>query len=107
ESIEEGKPIIFGPDRYLGGWTATQTGRDLILWDGYCPTHQKILPEHIGLLREEYPGAVVMAHPEVNPSTATEADIILGTGAMIRHAGENPAKDPGTAIFTLDRMAGP
>ena len=91
ESIEEGKKIIFGPDRYLGGWTASQTGRDLILWDGYCPTHQKILPEQIRRLREEYPGAVVMAHPEVNPSVAAEADIMLGTGGMIRHAGENPA----------------
>ncbi len=91
ESIEEGKKIIFGPDRYLGGWTASQTGRDLILWDGYCPSHQKIFPEQIEILKEEYSGTVVMAHPEVNPSVAAEADIILGTGAMIRHAGENPA----------------
>ncbi len=91
KSIDPGKKIIFGPDRYLGGWIARRTGRDLILWDGYCPSHQKILPEQIRALRKQYPGAVVMVHPEVNPSIAAEADILLGTGGMIRHALENPA----------------
>ncbi len=92
ESIEKDRKIIFGPDRNLGGWIASQTGRELILWNGFCPAHMKILPEQIRALRAKHPGAVVMAHPEVAPSVAAEADIMLGTGGMIRHAGENPAK---------------
>ncbi len=91
ESIPEDRKIIFGPDKYLGGWVSLRTGRPMILWDGFCPSHQKILPDEIRKLREEHPGAVVMVHPEVNPAVEAEADEVLGTGAMIRFAGESEA----------------
>lgn len=91
DSIPAGRMIVFGPDRFLGGWVASQTGREMILWRGYCPTHQRILPEHIEKMREKHPGAVVMVHPEVHPRTAALADEVLGTGGMIRFAGESAA----------------
>jgi quinolinate synthase len=91
ESIPEDNKIIFGPDQYLGGWVSVQTDRSMILWNGFCPSHQKILPEEIGALREQHPGAVVMVHPEVNPAVEAEADIVLGTGSMIKFAGESDA----------------
>lgn len=91
ESIPEEKKIIFGPDQYLGGWVSMQTGRSMILWNGFCPSHQKIMPEEIRELREKYPGAVVMVHPEVNPAIEAESDIALGTGSMIKFAGESDA----------------
>ena len=91
DSIPEEKKIIFGPDQYLGGWVSLQTDRSMILWDGFCPSHQKIMPEEIQALREQYPGAVVMVHPEVNPAIEAEADITLGTGSMITFAGESDA----------------
>jgi quinolinate synthase len=89
ESIPEGKKIIFGPDQYLGGWVQGQTGREMIIWNGYCPSHQRIFPEQIEKLRKENPDAVVMVHPEVNPEVAGTADQVLGTSGMIRFAGES------------------
>lgn len=91
ESVPAGKEIIFGPDKYLGAWAAGLTKRELRLWNGYCPTHQRIMPDEIRRLRRENPGAVVMVHPEVNPLIAAEADVLLGTGGMIRFAGSSDA----------------
>jgi quinolinate synthase len=91
ESIPDEVKIIFGPDQYLGGWVSEQADRDMILWNGYCPSHQKIFPEEIRALKQEHPDAVVMVHPEVNPAIEAEADIALGTGGMIRFAGESDA----------------
>jgi quinolinate synthase len=89
ESIPEGKKVIFGPDQYLGGWVQGQTGREMIIWNGYCPSHQRIFPEQIEKLRKDNPDAVVMVHPEVNPEVAGTADQVLGTSGMIRFAGES------------------
>jgi len=91
DSIPEDEKIIFGPDQYLGGWVSLQTDRSMILWNGFCPSHQKIMPEEIRALRERYPEAIVMVHPEVNPEIEAEADVTLGTGSMIRFAGESDA----------------
>jgi quinolinate synthase len=91
ETIPADREIIFGPDRYLGGWVSSQTGREMIIWEGYCPSHQKIFPEQIEALRAQHPGAHVIVHPEVNPAVASLADAVLGTGGMIRYAGESGA----------------
>ena len=101
-----GREIIFGPDRYLGGWVAKQSKREMILWQGYCPTHQKIYPDQIHALREKHPGAVVMMHPEVNPQVADLADVVLGTGGMLRYVQESPAKTfiVGTEVGMVCRL---
>jgi quinolinate synthase len=93
QSVPEGKAIIFGPDKYLGGWVAGQAGRSMILWQGYCPTHQKIHPEHILEQRRLHPGAIVLVHPEVNPAVASLADAVLGTGGMIAYVEKSPARE--------------
>jgi len=92
-AVPEGKTIIFGPDRYLGAWVAAKTGREMILWQGYCPTHQKIHPEHILEQRKAHPEAVVMVHPEVNPAVAAAADVVLGTGGMLSYVEKSPARE--------------
>jgi len=106
ESIPEDREIIFGPDRFLGGWVAAQTGRDMILWKGYCPSHQRVFAEQIRGLKKTHPGAVVMVHPEVNPAIAAEADVVLGTGGMIRFAGESEATTfiVGTEVGMIHRL---
>lgn len=91
ESIPEGSEIIFGPDMYLGNWVSKQTGREMILWKGYCPAHQKVFAEQIRGLKKNHPGAIVMVHPEVNESVKAEADAVLGTQGMVRLAGESEA----------------
>ncbi len=93
QAVPEGRPIIFGPDRYLGAWVAAKTGREMILWQGYCPTHQKIHPEHLLEQRKAHPEAVVMVHPEVNPAVAAAADVVLGTGGMLAYVEKSPARE--------------
>lgn len=84
--------ILFLPDRNLGSWTAEQTGKRLILWEGFCPTHQRILPEHIDALKAAHPEAVVMAHPECRPEVRRLADVVMSTSGMVRYAKESPAQ---------------
>ena len=105
-SVPRGTKIIFGPDKYLGGWVAERTGREMILWQGFCPTHQKIYPENILEQRRKHPGAVVMAHPEVNPEVASLADAVLGTGGMIAYVEKSPARTfiVGTEIGMVYRL---
>ncbi len=78
--------VLFVPDKYLGQWVISQTGRDMHLWPGYCPTHERILPQHISGLKQKYPGARAVAHPECRPETAAVADAVLSTGGMCRYA---------------------
>ena len=92
ESLPEDKEIIFVPDKYLGGYTAQQTGRKMILWQGYCPTHQKILPENIRKRREEYPGGVVLVHPECSAPVINEADQVGSTGFIVNFCSESDKK---------------
>ena len=91
-SLPKDKQIIFVPDKYLGRYVAEQTGRDLILWPGYCPTHALITAEDIKALKAERPDAIVMAHPECNEQIADVADEMLSTGQMLKFVKESPEK---------------
>ncbi|HOM60989.1 MAG TPA: quinolinate synthase NadA [Anaerohalosphaeraceae bacterium] len=86
------RPILFVPDQHLGQFTAERTGRSLILWPGYCPTHLRITAEEIRAARRKYPGALVLAHPECGPEVRRLADELLSTGGMIRFAGQSRAE---------------
>ncbi len=86
------KKIIFVPDQHLGMFVQERTGRDMILWPGYCPTHVRIQPEDIHKARQDYPGAVVLAHPECNQDVRAAADELLSTGQMISFAGKSSAR---------------
>jgi len=88
ESLES-EEVLFIPDQYLGEYVSTQTDKKLHLWPGYCPTHMRILPEHISELRKMYPRATVVVHPECRPDVIALADKALSTGGMIRYAREN------------------
>ena len=78
--------VLFVPDKYLGAYTAKKTGKTLILWDGYCPTHAKILPEHVLAKKKEHPGALVMAHPECRQEVCEVADVVCSTEGFINHS---------------------
>jgi quinolinate synthase len=83
ESVDA-KEIIFVPDQYLGHYISTKTGKKMILWPGFCPTHARIMPEYIIKLRHEYPEAKVVVHPECRPDVIALADEVLSTSGMIR-----------------------
>ncbi|MCX7788165.1 MAG: quinolinate synthase NadA [Spirochaetes bacterium] len=76
------REIIFLPDRHLGAYVQAKTGRQMVLWPGYCPTHARITPQEIRALRNRYPNAVVLVHPECPSDTIEEADEVLSTGGM-------------------------
>jgi quinolinate synthase len=105
-SIERHRPIIFVPDRNLGLYVTRETGRDLILTSGYCPTHVRILPEHIADLRQRFPEAEVMAHPECLPAVVEMADVVTSTSGMVRYARESNTQVliVGTEIGLLHRL---
>jgi len=102
----EAKEIIFVPDQYLGHYVSTKTGKKMILWPGYCPTHVRIQAEDIHRLRKIYPRAEVMVHPECRPEVVAIADFVLSTGGMIRHARSSQAAEiiVGTEIGMIYRL---
>jgi quinolinate synthase len=93
EAFADAEEIIFVPDKYLGQFTAEKTGRDLILWEGYCPTHAKLMDTDIEAARKLHPGAPVMSHPECTKPVRDASDAVLSTGQMCRYVRENPAQE--------------
>lgn len=102
----EAKQILFIPDQYLGHYVSTQTGKEMILWPGYCPTHLRIQAADILRLRREYPKAEVMVHPECRPEVIELADVILSTGGMCRHTRSSQAREiiVGTEVGIIHRL---
>jgi len=93
ESLPTDRPILFVPDASLGEYAAEQAGRDdVILWRGFCPTHHRILAEHIEARRREYPEAEVLVHPECTRDVREMADFVGSTSQIIRRVGESDAE---------------
>ncbi len=86
------RPVLFLPDRNLGAWVARETGREMILWPGFCPTHMWITREAVAARKLEFPGAEVIIHPESRLEVIDLADAVLSTGGMLRHVRESPAR---------------
>ncbi len=106
ESLDEANEILFVPDQYLGDYIGSKTGKKMILWPGFCPTHLRIQPQHIVRLRQEYPQAKVIVHPECHPEVISLADEVLSTGGMCRYIKESEAEDiiVGTEIGIIHRL---
>ena len=71
---------------------AERTGRNIILWPGYCPTHIYITEDDIQQARQTYPQAIVMSHPECSAPVRDMSDELLSTGQMLKFVGKSPAK---------------
>ena len=85
--------ILFIPDQYLGNYVATQTGKKMSFWPGYCPTHTRILPQHIIRLKQEHSQAKVLVHPECRPEVIALADEVLSTGGMCLYANRGDVSE--------------
>lgn len=107
DHMKEDKEIIFVPDKYLGTFVAGKTGRNFILWEGYCPTHARIMPEDIQKQKEKYPDAEVLVHPECSPALTAIADKVLSTEGMCRYAAASSKTEfiIATELGILHRMA--
>lgn len=104
--LKDAEEIIFIPDKYLADYVSKKTGRRLISWDGYCPTHVKILPEDIIRQIRARPKAKVMVHPECTGEVISLADAVLSTGKMCKYAKESDAKEliVGTEVGIIHRL---
>ncbi len=91
-SLPADKPVIFVPDRHLGQFVAEKTGRDIILWPGYCHVHVAITEDDIKNAKAKYPDAIVMAHPECTEPVKELCDEILSTGQMLKFVASAKAK---------------
>lgn len=104
--IPSDQEVIFVPDRNLGTYVAGQLERDLILWEGYCPTHERLLPEHVEATRRQYPDGVLVVHPECRPSVVEMADYVGSTTGILTFCRESDADCilVGTEVGILHRL---
>ncbi|MBL0712407.1 MAG: quinolinate synthase NadA [Desulfosarcina sp.] len=84
----DAEEMLMTPDRNLAMYAAARTGKQIHIWDGYCPTHERLKPADVETARRSHPGAVFMAHPECRPEILDMADVIASTSGMIRHAAQ-------------------
>lgn len=100
------KEIIFVPDKYLARFVSDQVRHDFIVWDGYCPIHAGIIPEHIIKAKQLHPQAKVIVHPECRPELTALADIVTSTEGMCRYVKESAETEfiIGTEIGIISRM---
>jgi quinolinate synthase len=106
ESLDA-QEILFVPDQNLGSYVSAKTGKKMILWPGFCPTHAVMIrPERIRELRQEYPQAKVVVHPECTPEVIALADEVLSTGGMCKYAQRDEVKEMivGTELGIIHRL---
>lgn len=89
KQLPEDRPILFGPDQNLGGYINQMTGRKMDLWNGGCHVHARFSKEALLQLKEQYPNAKVLAHPECKQSILQYADVIGSTQALLNYAKEH------------------
>ncbi len=79
------QPIVFGPDRHLGRWVEGQTGKKMVLWNGFCIVHEQFNARRLAALQAEYPDAQIIAHPECEEAVLAQADFIGSTLALLKY----------------------
>ena len=87
-----GEKIIWAPDKYLGDYVQKQTGADMILWNGACIVHEEFKGKELLELKQQYPEAMVLVHPESPASVIEHADVVGSTTDIIKAARSLPAK---------------
>jgi len=85
QSFPKEEKIIFGPDRNLGNYINSLTGRNMLLWDGACHVHEQFSIEKLVQLKKEHPKAKILAHPECKQVLLTLADFIGSTAALLKY----------------------
>ena len=86
-------PIIFAPDKNLGGYLNKKTGRNMILWNGACMVHEIFSVEKIIKLQLKHPNAKLIAHPECEEALLARADYIGSTTQLLKYSKENEATE--------------
>lgn len=93
DSLPEDEPIIFGPDRNLGAYINSVTGRRMLLWPGACHVHERFAEAEVERLRQAHPGAKVLAHLECRAGVLAKADVAGSTAVMLKYVKESDDKE--------------
>ncbi|MFL5369855.1 MAG: quinolinate synthase NadA [Myxococcales bacterium] len=91
-SFPPGTPIVFAPDRHLGAWVQKKTGRDLVMWPGFCIVHEQFTERQLQKLKVRHPQAKLIAHPECEEGVLEMADFVGSTRALVEYVKRDPAK---------------
>lgn len=97
---ERGEKIIWAPDKYLGEYVQAQSGADMVLWQGSCIVHEEFKGRELAELRQQYPDAGVLVHPESPAPVIAQADVVSSTTGIIKAARE---LETDTFIVATDR----
>lgn len=92
ESLPADEKIIFGPDRNLGNYINSITGRNMLLWDGACHVHEQFSLEKILDLKKDYPEAEIICHPECKRYIVEVSDYVGSTAGLLKHVIKSPKK---------------
>ncbi|MGM0471520.1 MAG: quinolinate synthase NadA [Bacillota bacterium] len=84
--------ILFVPDQNLGQYVAQQTEKEIILWEGFCATHHRVVADDVRQAREDYPQAEIIVHPESRPEVIELADEVGSTAQILDFARDSTAK---------------
>ncbi|MGD9385445.1 MAG: quinolinate synthase NadA [Thioalkalispiraceae bacterium] len=87
---EQGKKIIWAPDKYLGDYVQHTTGADMLLWQGSCVVHEQFKAHALASLKKQHPDAAILVHPESPPDVIELADVVGSTTALIKAAQQMP-----------------
>ena len=93
EAAPTDRPILFVPDQNLGSWVSQQTGREMEFWNGNCYVHVEFTRESIKKIKDEYPDAAVVAHPECTTAVRLLADEVCSTERMIDFCRNSPSEN--------------
>jgi quinolinate synthase len=91
DTFPKDTPIIFGPDYNLGNYINSVTGRNMVLWKGACHVHEKFTVNNIKALKQQYPDAPVLTHPECKQEIVEISDYVGSTQAILNYAGKSDA----------------
>lgn len=92
ESFPKDEKIIFGPDRNLGNYINSITGRNMVLWDGACHVHEQFSVKKIIELKKQHPESLILAHPECKSAVLALADHVGSTASLLKYATESKCK---------------
>ena len=104
-SIPAGKKILFVPDQNLGTYVSEQSGREIIVWKGFCSVHHvNITVEDVQRVRRDYPGYTLLVHPECIPAVVHMADLVASTKGMADFVATHDKIILGTEIGLTEQM---
>lgn len=92
ESLPKDRKLVFAPDRHLGKWVMKQTGRDMVLFPGFCIVHEQFTAKRLAALKAQHPEAKLIAHPECDATVSQLADFVGSTAALLNYVAKDSAK---------------